>query len=140
MIKKFRRNRSGVAVTECAFVAPIIFAFTLFTIEMCTIMFLKESVTIAAYEGARVGIQRNSTNEMVEFRIREFLDQRNITFDESNFAQFSTPGFTTAEKLEHVTTTVSVPARANLPFGWFFGGDEIIATVVMRKEFTNPGN
>ena len=137
--RKSKQNRDGVAVTECALVAPIIIAFTLFTIEMCTIMFLKETVTIAAYEGARVGIQRGNTNDMVVFRITEVLDERGIVYG-SNPVQFSSPGFDTAEELEHVVTTVSVPSSGNLPFGWFYTGSEITAQVVMRKEFTNPAD
>ena len=129
-------NRRGIAATECALVIPIIFAFTLFTIEMCTIMFLKETVTIAAYEGARVGIQRGGTDALVEFRIEEFLDERGITY--SNPVTIEAPSFDDAEELEHVRTTVSVPAAGNLPFGWFFGGLEISANVTMRKEFPNP--
>ena len=135
-IKK-NQNRSGVAVTECALVAPMIIAFTLFTIEICTVMFLRESLTIAAYEGARVGIQRGNTNDMVTFRIEEFLDDRGIAYGATPVT-FSNPGFDSALELEHVTTTVTVPSAGNLPFGWFFTGSEVSAQVTMRKEFTNP--
>lgn len=135
MFSKFK-NREGIAATECALVIPIIFAFTLFTIEMCTIMFLKEAVTIAAYEGARVGIQRGGTDALVEFRIEEFLDERGISH--ANAVTIEDPGFDDADELEHVRTTVSVPAEGNLPFGWFFGGTQITASVTMRKEFPNP--
>ena len=100
-------------------------------------MFLRETITIAAYEGARVGIQRGNTNEMVEFRIREVLDERGVAYN-ANVVTFSSPGFDTAVELEHVTTTVTVPSTGNLPFGWFYTGDEVSAQVVMRKEFTNP--
>ena len=130
------RRRKGVAATECALLIPIIFAFTLFTIEICTILFLKEAVTIAAYEGARVGIQRGGTDAAVEFRVEEFLTERGIAF--SNPVTVADPGFDDAEELENVQTTVSVPAQGNLPFGWFFGGLEISAQVTMRKEFANP--
>ena len=129
------KNREGIAATECALVMPIIFAFTLFTIEMCTIMFLKEAVTIAAYEGARVGVQRGGTDALAEFRVEEFLDERGITY--GNAVIIEDPGFDDAVELEHVRTTVTVPAAGNLPFGWFFGGTEISASVTMRKEFPN---
>ena len=131
-----KRKRDGIAATECALVIPIIFVFTLFTIEMCTIMFLKEAVTIAAYEGARVGIQRGGTDALAEYRIEEFLDERGITYGSP--VTIEDPGFDDADELEHVRTTVSVPAAGNLPFGWFFGGLEISANVTMRKEFPNP--
>jgi hypothetical protein len=131
------QKRDGIAATECALVIPIILAFTLFTIEMCTIMFLKEAVTIAAYEGARVGIQRGGTDSLVQFRVGEFLDERGITYS-SDSVIISSPGFDGADELEHVQTTVVVPASGNLPFGWFFGGMQISGKVTMRKEFANP--
>lgn len=136
MMKRKHLKRDGVAATEFALMMPIMFAFLLFTVEMCTIMFLKEAVTLAAYEGARVGIQRGGTDASVQFRVEEFLTQRGIDF--SDPVNIQDPGFDDAEELEHVTTTVSVPAAGNLPFGWFFAGMEISANVTMRKEFTNP--
>lgn len=138
MMKRRYQNRDGIAATEFALMVPIMFAFLLFTVEMCTILFLKEAVTLAAYEGARVGIQRGGTDALAQFRVEEFLTQRGITF--TNPVNVDDPGFDDAEELEHVTTTVSVPAAGNLPFSWFFGGMEISAHVTMRKEFTNPDN
>ncbi len=134
MFAKFK-SREGIAATECALVIPIIFGFTLFTIEMSSIMFLREAVTIAAYEGARVGVQRGGTDALAQFRIEEFLDQRGITY--SNPVIIEDPGFDDAIELQHVRTTVQVPAAGNLPFGWFFGGTEVSASVTMRKEFPN---
>lgn len=111
----------------------------LFTIEICTVLFLQETLTIAAYEGARIGVQRSNTNEMVMFRVREVLEDRGITAG-NNPVTFSDPDFNTAEELQHVTTTVTVPSEGNLPFNWFYFGESVSARVVMRKEFTNPSN
>ena len=128
-------KREGVATTECALALPVIIAFTLFTIEVCSVIFLKEAVTIAAYEGARVGIQRNGADATVEFRVREFLDQRGIVYGNPVFIE--DPGFDDANEMEHVRTVVTVPVAGNLPFGWFFTGTEVSASVTMRKEFRN---
>ena len=119
-----------------ALAIPLIVLFTLVTIDICTIIYLKEAVTIAAYEGSRVGIQRGGTDDLVDFRVRQFLDERNIQY--TNPVLIEDPGFDTADELEHVALTVSVPAADNLPFGWFFGGTEITGRVTMRKEFRNP--
>ena len=82
-------KREGVAVTECALVAPIIIAFMLFTIEICTVLFLRETVTIAAYEGARVGIQRGNTDEMVAFRVPLELSESEIrSLTDSSWDQY----------------------------------------------------
>ncbi len=129
-------DRGGVAVSECALCIPIIVVFTIFAIEVCGVIFLKEAVTIAAYEGARVGIQRGGTNANVEFRIQQFLDERGIVYDDPVTIQ--EPGFDDAADMEHVTTTVSVPIDGNVFTGWIFGNSSLQASVTMRKEFPNP--
>ncbi|MEM8678352.1 MAG: TadE family protein, partial [Planctomycetota bacterium] len=51
MLKVRRRrttHRKAVAAVEFAFVLPVIFVLTAGTIEMCSTIFLKESVTLAA--------------------------------------------------------------------------------------------
>ena len=88
-------------------------------------------------EGARVGIQRGGTNGLARFRIEEFFDERGIVYDDDSVS-FSAPSFGSADELEHVQTTVSVPAAGNLPFGWWFSGTQVTANVTMRKEFKNP--
>jgi hypothetical protein len=133
------QKRKGTAATECALCLPIIILFTLFSIEVCSVMFLKEAITIAAYEGGRVGIQRGGTDANVEFRVMEFLNERGIAY--SDPVTISDPGFDNAGELEHVTTTVTVPVNGNLFSGWagwVFDGMELEASVTMRKEFANP--
>ena len=131
------RRRRGIATVECALCLPLLIVLTLGTIEVCSAMFLKEAVTIAAYEGARVGIQRRGTNDNVERRIHDFLDERGIVYSE-NSIQISEPSFDDAQELQHVTTTVTVPCESNTFTGWVLAGRTISASVTLRKEFTNP--
>jgi hypothetical protein len=116
---------------------PIIVSISFATIDLCTAIFVKESLTIAAYEGARVGIQRSGTNQDVTNKIQEVLDGRGISY-ESDSITFSSPGFDTADTLEHVTVTVSVPCSSNLVItGGLFEGRSLEASVTLRKEFGN---
>lgn len=131
------RRRKGIATAECALCLPILFLITLGTIEVCSAIFLKEAVTIAAYEGARVGIARRGTDNSAESRIEEFLTERGISFTDESIT-FSDPGFDTADTLQHVTTTVTVPCNGNTFTGWFFPGRVITAQVTLRKEYRNP--
>ena len=135
---KTRVKRKGIATTECALCLPVIVVLTMGVIETCSVLFLKEAVTIAAYEGARVGIQRGSTNELVKVRIKDVLNGRGIKYDSDNAVSFSDPGFDTAADLQHVTTNVVVPCSGNTVIGWFFAGRSVEANVTMRKEFMNP--
>jgi hypothetical protein len=110
---------------------------TLATIDLCSVFFLKETVTIAAYEGARRGINRGGTNAAATNRVQEVLNERGIQYG-NNVVTFDGTTFNNAETLEHVTLVVTVPAAGNLlsPAG-LFGDLTLTSRVTMRKEFRN---
>ena len=134
-------QRKAVATVEFAICLPLLITLTLGTMDLCSLIFLQESVTIAAYEGARQGVGRGRTNADVTARITEFLDDRNIEYSGTNLVQYSNPDFTGAETLENVTVTVNVPAAGNLiiPLG-MFDGLTVSSSVTMRKEYKNLPN
>lgn len=135
------KSRSGAACVEAAFALPILFTLTFGTMDVCSSIFLKESVTIAAYEGARVGVARGGTNQMVRQRIFQFLDERGIDYEPATAVTISSPSFESADTLEHVTVTVTVRGANNLLVpAPFFADMSFSASVTMRKEFENVGN
>lgn len=136
--RRKRHDRNGIAVTECALCVPLIIMFTLFSIEVCSVLFLKETITIAAYEGSRIGVQRGGTDENAGLRITQLLDERGVTYSRKDVVEISTPTFDRADALEHVTVTVNVPVEGNLYSGWVFEGRTLSASVTMRKEYPNP--
>lgn len=86
------RLRYGAAVTELAITIPIIALVVLSTIETCSMLFLKQSLRIAAYEGARVALVPGSKLENIEAGCNEILATRKvksavITVTPSNFDQ-----------------------------------------------------
>jgi len=118
-------------------VLPALIALTLGTMDLCSLMFLKESAVLAAYEGARQGVARGRTNADAENRVQEFLDERNIQYD-GDVVQISNPGFGGAETLQNVTVTVTLPTNGNLLVPTeMFGGVNVTANVTMRKEYKN---
>ena len=131
-------KRKAAATVEFAICLPVLIALTLGTMDLCSVIFLKESVTIAAYEGARRGVGRGRTNEDVTNRIIEFLDDRDINYNQGNLVVFGSPDFTNAETLENVTVTVAVPAAGNMiiPLG-MFDDLTVSSSVTMRKEYKN---
>ncbi len=132
------RKSLAAATIEFAFILPCLVVLTIGTIDLCSMMFLKESVTLAAYEGARRGVGRGRTNADSTARITEFLEERNITYDTSTVVSYSSPGFDAADTLENVTVTVQVPCAGNLliPSQWF-DNLTLSASVTMRKEYQN---
>jgi Flp pilus assembly protein TadG len=139
--RKRPSKRSGVAAIEFAMVLPVLLILTIGTMDLCSLMFLKESVVLAAYEGARQGVGRGRTNADATARITEFLDERNITHNGAGSVVISGGGFEGAETLEAVTVTVTVPTDGNLLIpSDLFGGMTVSADVTMVKEYENLDN
>jgi len=137
--KRMRRQdrRRGTATIECAIIFPVLLALTVGTIDTCSALFLKESASLAAYEGARQGVGRGGTNQDVINRISEFLNERNIVFSTSDIT-ISSPGFEDAETLQSVTVTVAIQAAGNLLMPSEVIGDlSIDGSVTMVKEYEN---
>ncbi|MEO9592207.1 TadE/TadG family type IV pilus assembly protein [Rhodopirellula bahusiensis] len=129
--------RRGTATAEIAFCLPVLLTFTFATVDLCSIFFLKETVAIAAYEGARRGINRGGTDAAVRARVAEILDERGVQYAGDSVA-FENSTFSNADTLEHVTIVVTVPAAGNLyaPAG-LYNDLQISHRITMRKEFKN---
>ena len=133
-------KRRGTATVEFAICLPALIALTIGTIDLCSMLFLKESIKLAAYEGARRGVGRDRTNEDVVNRVTEFLTERSINFT-GDPCTFSATDFTNADTLENVTVTVTVPCDGNLLIpSAMFGGVNLSASVTLRKEYANLDN
>ena len=133
-----KRNRRGTATVELALSLPFILFLTLSTIDICSAQYLKGSLTLAAYEGARIGVQQGGTNDLAFDRVREVLDERGVSYEEDSIEITSDADFNTAETLEHITLQVRVPCLGNMPItGNLFQGRVLDASVTMRKEYGN---
>ena len=120
---------------------PALIALTIGTMDICSMMFLKETAVLAAYEGARRGVGRGRTNDDVINRVTEFLDERGISYTGGNVVDISAPGFDGADTLENVTVTVTIPTSGNLLIPSAVFGDMVVeGNVTLRKEYKNLTN
>ena len=71
-------KRRGAAVVEAAVCGGIIVALTFATLEVCSSIYLKESVTVAAYEAARVGVKRKATFQDAKAQAESILSSRGV--------------------------------------------------------------
>jgi hypothetical protein len=128
----FRRSK-GIAVTELAVCLPIFVLIVLATIEACSVMYLKQSLSIAAYEGARVALIKESTVLNVTSQCEAILTDRNIN---NPTMQISPNDFQAAPMGSFIAVQVSVPYVDNrvisLPL---FAPPYIISRVEMMKEY-----
>ena len=125
--------RDGVAAAECAICVPIVVTLTVVTIEMCAAIFLKESITIAAYEGARIGVMKLATPTDVENQCEAILEARNVT---GATITVEPDDFSGLGELDPITVVITAPLEGNSAFiGEFMEGREVRASVTMLREY-----
>lgn len=127
-----RRTRRAAAAAELALTLPLIVFLLLASLEACSMIFLDHSLTIASYEGVRMGINYDATNTSVINRCNQIINEREvsgtqITINPSNVANIN--------RGERLTVTVSAPCDSNaiLPL-WFYGGRTLSVSTTMVKE------
>ncbi len=99
------RSRTGAAVVEAAITLPLLFVMVFGAIELSNGIFLKQSLTVAAYEGARTATRPGGTGVQASLRIREVLASRAIEGEVVNI----TPNVTSlTPRGTMVTVTVGV--------------------------------
>jgi len=131
--RRRERRRRGVAASELAVCLPVIVLLVLAMIEACTMIFLKQSLTVAAYEGARAALEPQAVATDVQDAANGVLADRrvqkaSVTIRPTNFATLA-PG-------EYIEVTVSAPTDPNSTIpGSFLRGRTLSATAVMMKEF-----
>jgi hypothetical protein len=125
--------RAGVATTELALCLPILLLIVFGTIESTSVIFLKETLTTAAYEGARAAIAANATTLDVTNACDRILNERHVRFASITV----TPADLSNVPIgQFVTVTVAAPFASNsLLHGWYFNSESLAGMVTMMKEF-----
>ncbi len=128
-----RRVRGGVAAAEFAVCLPIIVLLVLAIIESCTMIFLKQSLTVAAYEGVRTALEQNAAATDVRRTSQQVLTERRV---QGGTITISPNNFEALPVGEYVEVTVAAPADLNsvIP-GNFFRGKTLTGKATMMKEF-----
>lgn len=128
-----RSQRRGVAATEFAVCLPIIVLLVIGTIEACSMVFLKQALAVAAYEGARTAIIPGATIDQVKAASMQVLKDRNVnggvvTVKPTNIDALN-PG-------DFVDVTVSAPCNANsIVRNKFYKGRTLTSNASMMIEF-----
>jgi Flp pilus assembly protein TadG len=129
--KRGRLNR-GVAATELAVCLPIVVLLVVATIEACSMVFLKQSLSVAAYEGVRTAITNGATAAEVQATCKQILSDRHvagatIAVNPVNIGA-AVPG-------SYVDVTVTAPCAGNsvVPLQ-FYRGKTLTATASMMVE------
>ncbi|MBX3421215.1 MAG: pilus assembly protein [Pirellulaceae bacterium] len=70
--------RRGAATIETAVTLPVLVLLVFGSIEIANGVFLKQTLTVAAYEGARVATRPGATRAQARQRVQEILAARNV--------------------------------------------------------------
>ena len=131
-LRRHRRTRRGVAATELAVCMPVIVLVVLATIEACAMIFLQQSLSIAAYEGARVALTPAANVENVTYQCELILKDRDVRGARISVTPADLPG--TSEGTWMTVQTQAPFSQNSMVGGWLFGNRTLTAAVQMVKE------
>jgi Flp pilus assembly protein TadG len=131
-----RTNRSGkrrgVAAAELAVCLPVVVLLVIATIESCSALFLKQSLTASAYEGVRAAIKKGATTATVQTACNQILTDRRI---QSSQVTLTPASIASLKPGDFVDVTVSAPCNPNSPVPTtFFRGRTLTAKASMMIE------
>lgn len=131
--QKHPDHRRGVAASELAVCLPVIVLLVLAMIESCTMIFLKQSLTVAAYEGARTALTEGADPAAVQATCNGILADRRV---QGGRVTISPSNFNALAAGQYIEVTVTAPASANsvIP-GSFFTGRSLEGSAEFMKEF-----
>ena len=127
-----RRARWGVAATELAVCLPVIVLLVVATVEACSMVFLKQSLTVTAYEGVRTALVKGASVTDVENTCLQILRDRRV---DGATVVVSPRDIASLNPGDYVDVTITAPCDQNtiVPNG-FYRGRELSATASMMIE------
>ena len=125
--------RSAVVTVELSIVLPVLMILVIGIVETCNLFYIKQSLTISAYEGARAAIVKDMPVGNIGVRCNQVLSDRRI----GGTSVITTPATpSSAAYGTYITVRVQAPYGANaLIPGWLFGGITLQSSVKMMKEY-----
>jgi Flp pilus assembly protein TadG len=119
--------RRGGAVVELAITLPLLVIVSIGVIDICEQIFLKQSATVVAYEGARLAARRTATTAQVRRRCEQLMNERRISDGTIQITPAQVQNAATAAEV-----TVVVEARRQ---GFFIrDSGAVTATATVLKE------
>jgi hypothetical protein len=127
-----RRKSRGVAAAELAVCLPVVVLIVLATIEACSALFLKQSLTVAAYEGARTALADRTNPGGVQDACKQVLKDRNVR---GGNIKLKPSDISSLQPGDFFDVTISAPCDKNsLVPTTFYRGRTLQATASMMVE------
>lgn len=127
------RHRCGVAATEFAVCLPVIVVLLLGALEASNVIFLKQSLSIAAYEGARTAVTLGAADADAHASGHRMLEQRRVA--DATISVSPSP-LSEQPAGSWITVTVSAPVSSNTVVqAWLLNSQIVSARATMMKEY-----
>jgi len=111
---------------------PVVVLLVIATIEACSALFLKQSLTVSAYEGVRTALVEGSTTSSIQASCNQILDDRQI---QGGKVTVSPKNIDALKPGDFIDVTVSAPCASNsLVPTTFYRGRTLSATASMMVE------
>ena len=135
------QRRKGIAAVEAAFCVPVLVILMFGTLEICAGIYLRESITVAAFEGVRAGLGRGSDADDIRDAVNQVLADRNISLGDTGKIVIRPNSFNNIKALEPVSVEISVPTRNNVLFAFSHLINRTVrGRAVMFREFDERPN
>jgi Flp pilus assembly protein TadG len=128
-----RPARSAVVTVEFAMVLPVLVALVVGIVESCNLIYVKQSLTVSAYEGARAAIVKGMTQTDIQARVNQVLTDRKIK-NTTILISPNPPSAASYGTYINVRVQANYGSNAIIP-GWFFGSVTLRSSVKMMKEY-----
>lgn len=124
-----RNKNLGVVAVEAAICITAMIPILFGTLEICSGYYLQESLTIAAYEGARTAARQDATPDDVRQYVRELLEDRRVIIGDGEIT-ITPEDFANHRALSPVTVRVSASTSENSLFVFRNLADRTLAAEV----------
>lgn len=131
-----RRNanlaRRGVAAAEFAVCLPVMVLLVLGMVETCSMVFLKQSLAVAAYEGAHTAVKPGATSADVRAVCDNILRDRRVR---AATVQLNPSDVPSTPEGDYMEIRITAPSDQNsvLPLRFFRGTNVDAAATVMKE-------
>lgn len=128
-----KRDRKGGALVEFVICLPVLLVIAIGTVESCRMIYVRQSVQIAAYECARLAITPGIVIEDVEDLAYVLVTGRALS---GHSLALSTHDVSSLEYGDLLEVTVSVPVLENTVFGrWRMADSRIEGKATIMAEY-----
>ncbi len=126
-------RRAGAALVEFAICIPVFFILAMGTVEVCRLLYLRQSLKIAAFECAKLGVIPDVAPESLQDQCDVILQNRRVvgytlSYEPNDLKQLSYG--------KVLSVTISRAVEPNLFLGqWFYHSDNLIESVALTAEY-----